>query len=452
MSHAHIVFLEQHYEDLRTRLFDRPGLEGAAFVLCGESRGEEVLKLLSHAVVPIEDEDLLRREADQLSISSRALMRVSKLAKYEQLSVVFAHSHPFGPADFSTQDDGEEEKLLPFLQARLPGRLHGTVVLAPDSAGGRVYSPSPITVDRITTIGSRVRVLTAEPQVDAGAIFDRQVRAFGSAVQQLLSRLHIGIVGVGGTGSAVAEQLCRLGTGRLSLFDGDTLTESNLNRVFGATKNDVGRNKTTIAKAHLDHIGLDCEVTAHPEHITVEEVARRLRNCDIVFGCTDKQLPRAILTQLALTYHLPVIDLGVLIDSHAQTIRGVYGRVTTLLPGEGCLFCRGRISPEGIRVETLSDDERRSQVREGYAPELDDPAPAVIAFTSAVASVAVAELLHRLTGFMGAARESSEVLITFNENRIRTSRVHPREDCFCSDAALWGRGDDDPFLGMMWSC
>jgi molybdopterin/thiamine biosynthesis adenylyltransferase len=451
MKQARIVFLEAHYAQLRSLLFDRQGIEGAAFVLCGQSCGDTVTKLLTHAVIPIADEDILRRESDSLSISSRALMRIAKLAAYERLSVVFAHSHPYGPAHFSLQDDGEETKLLPFLQARVPERVHGAVVLTPDSAVGRVYTPERTQVDRITVLGSQARFVTAEPLPDARSIFDRQVRAFGSAVQGILSSLHIGIVGLGGTGSAVAEQLYRLGAGHISLFDADSLAETNLNRVYGSSKTDVGKNKTEIAKAHLDQIDLGGTVIAYASHVTREETARRLRDCDVVMGCTDKELPRAILTQLAIKYHLPVLDMGVLIDSQEGLIRGVFGRVTTLMPGEACLFCRGRISPEQIRVEALSKEERAAQAREGYAPELEEPAPAVIAFTSSVASTAVAELLHRLTAFMGAERRSSEVLITFNENRIRTNRLEPREECFCSDSGGWGRGDEDPFLGLMWA-
>lgn len=175
-----------------------------------------------------------------------------------------------------------------------------------------------------------------------------------------------------------------------------------------------------------------------------------LRDCDIVFGCTDKELPRAILQQLALRYSIPVIDLGVLIDSHEGKILSVHGRITTLKAGEACLFCRGRISAERIRIETLSDEDRQLQIKDGYAPELETPAPSVIAFTSGTASLAVSELLQRLTGFMGEDRQSSEVLVAFDLSRIRTNRVLPNQDCICVDQATWGSGDVKPFLDMMW--
>jgi molybdopterin/thiamine biosynthesis adenylyltransferase len=447
---ARIVLQEAHRKQLEHLLFDAPGVEGAAFLLCGQATGGVVAKLTSHAVVPVAPDDYLAREPDRLSIQSRALMRIAKLAKYEQLSIVFAHSHPFGWPHFSDQDNGEEEKLVPFLQARVPDRLHGTLVMTPDSFAGRVYGPHQMAAC-VFVVGDRLRMHAAEGAESIPTAFDRQVRAFGREIQTVLSSLNVGIVGVGGTGSPLAEQLLRLGVGHLALFDGDTLDETNVNRVFGSSLAHAGEKKVDIAKQHLDRVGLPTIVEAIPEPITREAAARRLRDCDVVFGCTDKQIPRAILGQLALKYCLPVIDIGVVIDSHDLHIRGVHGRVTTLQPGEACLFCRGRISSEAMRVEALTPVERERRVREGYAPELETPAPAVIAFTSAVASYAVMELLHRLTGYMGKERASSEVLLSFDQSRIRTNRVGPRDDCLCADQAEWARGDEMPFLGMTWS-
>lgn len=445
-----IVLFQHHLEELRQLLFDRPGIEGGAFMLCGQSRTQGVEKLLSHRVVAIAEEDYLRRERDALSIHSRALTRIAKLARHEQLSIVFAHSHPQGVPHFSAQDDREEDKLIPFFQSRIPDRLHGTLVLTEGFIAGRLYRPGRTAVNQILVVGERIRVWSEDRVEVTSEIFDRQVRAFGPEVQAVLRSLHVGIVGAGGTGSPLAEQLYRLGIGALTLFDGDKLESSNVTRVYGSSLKDEGDPKVAILKRHLDRIGFPTTVEAVAEHITSEASAKRMRECDVVFGCTDKQIPRAVLTQLAIKYLVPVFDLGVLIDSENETIKGVHGRVTTLLPGEACLFCRRRISSEAMRIEALPAAERARQVREGYAPELEESAPAVIAFTSATASAAVSELLHRITGFMGRERLSSEVLYRFDESRIRTNRVSPHPDCLCADRMGWGRGDEEPFLGLMW--
>lgn len=445
-----VVMLDSQLVALRALLFDRPGVEGAAFLLCGESRSDNFVKLIVHAVVPIADDDFLRRDPCGLTITSAALTRIAKLARYEELGIIFAHSHPDGIAAFSEQDDREEQRLLPFFQARVPNRIHGTLVLTEHCVRGRLYLPERVSAESIVVVGQRFLQWTSVSSDHPSHFFDRQVRAFGNEIQHVFKNLHVGIVGLGGTGSPIAEQLCRLGIGHLSLFDGDTLDATNVNRVYGSTISDEHRHKVQIAKERLDNVGLGTRIDAYPEHITVEATARALRDCDIVFGCTDKELPRAILTQLALRYTIPVFDLGVLVSSHQGVISGVYGRVTTLMAGEACLFCRGRISAEAIRVEALSEADRESQVLDGYAPELRDPAPAVIAFTSATASAAVCEMLHRLTGFMGPERMSSEILLALDQSRIRTNRIEPRNDCVCAEESFWGRGDGSPFLDMVW--
>ena len=142
--------------------------------------------------------------------------------------------------------------------------------------------------------------------------------------------------------------------------------------------------------------------------------------------------------------------MGVVIASRDLFITDVVGRVTTLLPGEACLFCRKRITPEGIRFESLSDSERASLIQEGYARELGMPNPAVIAFTSGIASFAVSELLHRMTGYMGDERKSSEVLCFFDQTKLHTNRLQPNQQCICAQRRFWGLGDSQPFLDAVW--
>lgn len=444
-----IVISEIHANSLRELMFDKPGIEGAAFILCGQSISALGNKLISNFIIPIKDEEYLLREPYRLSISSAALARVTKLARHENLSIVFAHSHPRGSPDFSDQDDQEEDVLLPFLQKRVQNRIHGTLVMNESDFRGRLYSPKRAAATEVNIVGNQFRRYAPET-MHTNACFDRQVRAFGNDAQQLLTGLNIGIVGLGGTGSPIAEQLCRLGVGNLYLFDGDKFEDTNVNRVYGSSIKDAGEYKVIIAKNHIERIGLGTNVYAYPRHITHLDSAMALRDCDIIFGCTDKELPRAILQQLALRYSIPVIDLGVLVDSNDGKILSVHGRVTMLKAGEACLFCRGRISAERIRIETLSDEDRQKQIKDGYAPELETHAPAVIAFTSGTASFAISELLQRLTGFMGEERQSSEVLIAFDLSRIRTNRVSPNPDCMCVDQAIWGAADTKPFLDMMW--
>ena len=77
--------------------------------------------------------------------------------------------------------------------------------------------------------------------------------------QNRLKRTKVAIVGLGGLGGYVAEQLVRLGIGELVLVDGDVFNESNLNRQLFSTEAAIGHSKAEVANARLKAI--DSEAT-----------------------------------------------------------------------------------------------------------------------------------------------------------------------------------------------
>jgi len=258
-------------------------------------------------------------------------------------------------------------------------------------------------------------------------------------------------VGAGGTGSAVAEQLTRLGVRSLLLIDPKTLSESNVTRVYGSTPRDLGKPKAKLAASHLRSIAPDLDVQAIVGSITDETVARALTSCDLVFGCNDDNAGRLVLSRLATYYLTPMIDIGVLLSSSAGHIEGIDGRVTILHPGAACLVCRGRVDLARASAERMPERERAALQAEGYAPELGGVEPAVVPYTSLVASVATAELLERLIGY-GPEPEPSEILVRAHERELSTNRRDPNPGHYRDPAAGYlGLGDGTPFLGQTWS-
>ncbi len=453
-----ITFVEDDYRSLAEHLHQPNFVEQGAYLLCSLSITESESRLLVREVIPARQEEVISASSSHMEIAPQSFMRAMKRADARHLSFVFVHSHPYGPAGHSPQDDATEPSLFRTAYTRISGQAtHASMVCSGiDQPQARIWHPDGSTsaVEVIRVIGNRFRFIQRVRAKNVSTdIFDRQVRAFGAEIQELLATLHIGIVGNGGTGSAVAEQLIRLGVGRLSLFEGQTLDASNVTRVYGSRLSDVDRPKVEIIERLAKEIGFGTEVTLFPRHITKSETAKALRDCDVIFGCTDDEWGRSILSKLAIDYCIPVFDMGVKIDSKEGSIVSVQGRVTTLFPGAACLFCRGRITAEGVRaqvIDSCNPEQAEELRRQQYAPELQGNAPAVIAFTSAVASTAVSELLHRLTGFMGPDRVSSEVIHFFDQSRMRTNNLSPALDCYCGDKERWGLGDQQPFLGMLW--
>jgi molybdopterin/thiamine biosynthesis adenylyltransferase len=175
-----------------------------------------------------------------------------------------------------------------------------------------------------------------------------------------------------------------------------------------------------------------------------------LRTCDVVFGCTDSHSSRSVLSRLAYWHLIPVIDMGVVISSLQERIVGIYGRVTVATPGEPCLLCRGEIDPRRAAEERYSESERTRLAAEGYAEGLDEPDPAVIAYTTMTASYAVADLLQRLFGF-AEGRLSAKLLLRISDRAIGRPSGAIRDGCYCAPTTKWGLGDREPPLGITWA-
>lgn len=451
-----LTFTEALYEQLMTHLFVGAGaVERASYLLCRTSIGPEETRLLVREILPVSEGEVSAASSHGMTIPAVSFARAMKRSHDTRQCFVFVHSHPGGRAEFSRQDDMEELKLFRTADIRVGPGPHASLVAATrDEIAGRIWidGRSPVPITNIRVIGRTFKFISQREGFISAAIFDRQVRAFGSDLQRLLQSLTIGIVGVGGTGSAVSEQLIRLGVRHLQVFDGDVIDCSNVTRVYGSGLQDVGAAKVDNIKRLAERIGLGCDVKTVARPITYRSAAEHLRECDVVFGCTDDEWGRSILNRLAFYYYIPVIDMGVRIASKGGTIESVQGRVTVLAPGTSCLFCRGRIGGQ-IAAEVLraTDPQAAEALRhDGYIPELVESAPSVIAFTTAVASTAVIEFIQRLTGFMGTDRTATELLLLFDQTRVRTNSRPPDPDCICGNPEKLGRGDSEPFLDSTW--
>lgn len=453
-----LTFKEETYNDLVGYLFSDRSIERAAYALCRISRTDNETRLLIREVILVAQEDIEEATATSIKIKNRSFLRVMKKADMTKHVFMFIHSHPEMYELHSPQDDVQEQKLFKTAYNRIrTDGVHASLVLsAADKPVCRVWledgSVQPVSFIRV--IGDKFSFFADLTSFAPLPVFyDRQVRAFGEDIQKLLHVLHVGVVGVGGTGSAITEQLVRLGVGTITVIDGQTFEQTNVNRVYGSSVKDDGMQKVVIAENNADKIGLTTNIIKIDRPISFRSAAEKLKDCDLIFGCTDDQLGRSILNRIAVYYDIPVLDMGVKIDSENSTIKTIEGRVTTLLGGHACLFCRGRINSRRIQAETLAelDPEKLAALqREGYADELETTAPAVIPFTTTVASLAISELLHRLTGYMGEDRKTNEIIVKFEDTVIRRNSRQSRHECFCGDTYYMLRADVKEFLDMTW--
>jgi molybdopterin/thiamine biosynthesis adenylyltransferase len=396
----------------------------------------------------------IERREDRLSLSSLGWVNAVRRTRDDASMAIFVHSHPFGPAAFSEADDEVDSELKSafFEHSGIP--MFGSLVIAgskvsPEFAG-RLETPNAdqYKIDVVRIVGDQLLILRNEDIGEATPQFDRQVRALGTEGQSTIRNLRVGIVGAGGTGSAIVEQLIRLGVGNLVIIDDDVVTPATIARGYGSHRDDIGKTKVELLARLAEQINSDTNVDSVFGNIQSEMVALRLRHCDVIFCCADSHGARIVLNRMAYAQLSPVIDVAILISSSGEKVTGIDGRVTWLAPGASCLLCRNRIDAMLANAENLDPVERHRLAGQGYVPEIEDPQPSVVAYTTLMASFAVTELLNRLFGFSNV--EPTEMIVRLLDRHISANRVSTRVGCFCDDREFYGRGTEEPFLGIAW--
>jgi len=458
------TILDEHRSALQNILF-RDQNESAALILCGRAKiidpwtGVTEERFLARDIIEIPESAFTKRTPVGLTWSTTPFYNALKSAEARDFAVAAIHSHPTGLLDFSPDDDVADRELFQIAFNRLVSdRPHLALIM--DSSGrikGRAYESNlePSELDLIRVIGDRWRYFYENGAQNTRPEFDRQVRAFGRQSTHDLGQLRVGVVGCGGTGSAVASLLARIGIRRLALFDFDRVDETNLNRMHYSKRSDanLGRKKVDVLGEALAGIGLSIELLRISSYIESPSAREALKSCDVVFGCTDDHLGRNTLNRLAHFYLTPVIDLGLLIDPRPDHGYDAFdGRATVVQPGYPCQICRGLINPDIMLAEALrrqDPDVYEQRQRAGYVIGAPDPSPVVVTFTTEVAAMGVNELFQRMNAFRGEHGSASERIRRFHQ--VKDPDLLPagkrRPGCKLCDRRMYdGRGDMTPFL------
>ena len=377
------------------------------------------------------------RTPTRVQLRPEFVAEIAQRARRSGEAIVFTHTHPFPLNEFSLTDDEGEKVLADFLKQRVPEPRHAALLITPETIIARELGHKlPLNV---LGVGPKLVWGKTNASVDFNTRYDRQVRAFGKAGQGILESMRVGIVGLGGTGSIVLQQLLHLGIRDFLLIDPDTIEETNLNRLVGATQLDVGCPKVTVAEKWSRNINPLVKIEARQESVLRASVAQLLADTDFTFCCTDSHGSRVVLNQLAYQYLVPMIDMGVVIAAYNDTITHVAGRVQMLSPGLACLTCGNQFDSEQVRRDMLTDFERQA---DPYILGQQEPAPATISLNSTVASLAVTMFMNSALGIPGNAR-----FLNYNAMLGTTRPVvcTPHPTCIvCSSSGAIARGDEWP--------
>jgi molybdopterin/thiamine biosynthesis adenylyltransferase len=130
----------------------------------------------------------------------------------------------------------------------------------------------------------------------------------GNEGQEKLLAARVLIVGMGGLGSPVAMYLAASGIGHLVLTDFDVVELSNLQRQIIHHTDDVGENKVASARAAIHDLNPNVQVTAMPWVLQDDELAREVRDADVVIDACDNFESRFELNAVCWRLSTPLVS------------------------------------------------------------------------------------------------------------------------------------------------
>ncbi|MEY3835877.1 MAG: hypothetical protein RI989_1305 [Bacteroidota bacterium] len=120
--------------------------------------------------------------------------------------------------------------------------------------------------------------------------------------QDYLRDKRILVIGCGGLAHAALPYLLSSGIGNATLFDGDTVEASNLNRQHLFTPNDIGRNKALVLKEYCAPHFPNATVSGEERMF---DVLNKEQSFDLVFDFTDRLATKLELAKHFEKQHIP---------------------------------------------------------------------------------------------------------------------------------------------------
>lgn len=262
---------------------------------------------------------------------------------------------------------------------------------------------------------------------DVSARYDRSIKLFGAAGQRKLRQTVVAVVGVGGLGSAMVQQLALLGVGSIALIDSEELDETNRNRFIGARADDPvpGSFKVDIARRIVQEINPDVLSTPIEHQLVSLEAFAAIRQANWVIGCFDEDGPRAILNELCAAYTKPYIDLA----SDVPEPGAYGGRVCVAHDGKGCLSCFELLDRKAVRRYVQPEQEvlDEGKIYGVDKATLNKKGPSVAPLNGVIASLASMEFMVAVTGMREPTRLQE---YRGNLSKVLVITDPPKPDCF----------------------
>lgn len=139
--------------------------------------------------------------------------------------------------------------------------------------------------------------------------YSRQIALaeIGESGQLKLQNARVLVIGAGGLGCPVLQNLAAAGVGTIGIVDGDVVDETNLHRQLLYTLKDCGNSKAETAKKAILELNPDIKVNVFAEFFSAQNASEIVQDYQIIVDCTDTLAVRYLINDVAVAKRIPVV-------------------------------------------------------------------------------------------------------------------------------------------------
>ena len=442
-------FLDKDFTSTRNHLISGDGLERAAFCIVAKDRVSNNFYI--RQIILIHEYKVQTPSFNE--ISEEALVALlNTFRNHESLGLLEIHSHPFSfNAQFSSVDN---DKYPPFMRAILRRKKNGffmRMVVGKNDNGFTCFytsdSGQEIPVNNISIISeSGLSFISSYHSVsfmqNIAERFIRNIQVWGKENQRKIANVKLGFIGAGSVMFPLIQAAMHSGFRNFCIADPDTIEKVNLNRLLGASPEDVGEFKVDVIKKLMLRFDDILLINTEAKKIQERDVQDMLSDCNVLVSGVDNDLARLAIQTFSSRYMMPMLDIGTGIYLNSNgTIKTKGAKVKFYIPGyTPCLVCQG-LDIENVLSESLETSQRLT----GYIMETNETPGSIISLNMTISSIA----LSLLTDFVsGNTPPSNQILYDELNHIIKHTNFKKRDDCkICStNNGIEGQGYISPSL------
>ena len=140
-------------------------------------------------------------------------------------------------------------------------------------------------------------------------MFERLISLIGTDNLEKIESMKILLVGIGGVGGFTLEALVRTGFVNITIVDGDTIDESNLNRQIITNTNNIGHSKVEEVLNRYTSINSNVNIKAIDVMLTKDNFSEYINeNYDYIIDACDDLTIKLELIRYAKEHNIKIIS------------------------------------------------------------------------------------------------------------------------------------------------